>query len=247
MMAAGATARSTAAKRRPATRARAAGRTASRSAARSAPKRAAAAQPRRRQSTPATGFVPVAAARTAGAVGGLADSGLVLRLTRSRLWIGLLGMLLVGIVALNVVALSFSSSSSAVARQSDELNRQNSALRAQIATQLSSEQVQAAATRLGLSLVSPGSIRYVRHSDDDAVTAAKRLRAGELTSTDVAAVPVAPVVPEETVVAEVPVEPAPTTDPAVPAPVEEAPVEAPAPEVAPETAAPVAGGGLTSP
>ena len=242
-MAAGATARSTAAKRRPATRATAA----TRSAARSAPKPPAAAQPRRRQSTPATGFVPVAAARTAGAVGGLADSGLVLRLTRSRLWIGLLGMLLVGIVALNVVALSFSSSSSAVARQSDELNRQNSALRAQIATQLSSEQVQAAATRLGLSLVSPGSIRYVRHSDDDAVTAAKRLRAGELTSTDVAAVPVAPVVPEETVVAEVPVEPAPTTDPAVPAPVEEAPVEAPAPEVAPETAAPVAGGGLTSP
>jgi len=243
-MAAGATARSTAAKRRPATRATAAGRAGTRSAARSAPRRAAAPQPRRRQSTPATGFVPVAAARTAGAVGGLADSGLVLRLTRSRLWIGLLGMLLVGIVALNVVALSFSSSSSAVARQSDELNRQNSALRAQ--TQLSSEQVQAAATRLGLSFASPGAIRYVRQSADDAATAAQRLRAGELPAAETVPA-VAPIVPEETVVAEVPVEPAPTTDPAVPAPVEEAPVEAPAPEVAPETAAPVAGGGLTSP
>ncbi len=244
-MAAGATARSTAAKRRPATRATAAGRASIRSTARSAPKRAAAAQPRRRQSTPATGFVPVAAARTAGAVGGLADSGLVLRLTRSRLWIGLLGMLLVGIVALNVVALSFSSSSSAVARQSDELNRQNSALRAQIATQLSSEQVQAAATRLGLSFASPGAIRYVRPSADDAATAAQRLRAGELSAAET--VPVVAPVPEETVVAEVPVEPATTAEAAVAAPVEEAPVEAPAPEVAPETVAPVAGGGLASP
>src|SRR5687767_11636042 len=70
--------------------------------------------PRRRRSgqTPIAGFVPVAVGRTAGAVGGLADSGLVVRLTRSRLWIGLLGALLVGIVALNVMALSFNASQS---------------------------------------------------------------------------------------------------------------------------------------
>lgn len=187
-----------------------------------------------------TGFVPVAAARTAGAVGGIADSGLVVRLTRSRLWIGLLGALLVGIVALNVVALSFSSNSSAAAREADDLNRQNSALRAQIATQLSSEEVQIAATRLGLAFASPGAIRYVRQSSDDAATAAERLRSGELAASDYAApVEAAPIVGEAPVAVEAPV-----IDPAAVAAVEEAP--APAPEVAAETVVP-AGGGVTPP
>jgi hypothetical protein len=185
----------------------------------------------------------VAAARTAGAVGGIADSGLVVRLTRSRLWIGLLGALLVGIVALNVVALSFSSNSSAAARQADELRRQNSALRADIATQLSSQEVQATATKLGLAFASPGAIRYLKPSDDDAVTAAQRLRSGELTAAAVAP-PVATVpVTEEAIVPEEAVATTPVTDPAAVAPVEE--TVAPAPEVATPTAPTV--GGVTSP
>lgn len=221
-MAAGATARSTSPR------------------ARNAPARRA--PQRRRQSTPVTGFVPVAAARTAGAVGGIADSGVVMRLTRSRLWIGLLGALLVGIVALNVVALSFSSSSSVAARQADELQRQNSALRADIATQLSSQEVQATATRLGLAFASPGAIRYLKPADDDAVTAAKRLRSGELTTADVAPL-VAPVA-EEVIVPEDAVEVAPVADPAAVAPAEQA--VAPAPEVATPAPAPAVGG-VTSP
>ena len=89
-------------------------------------------------------------------------------------------MLLVGIVGLNVFALSLSSSSSAAARQSDELKRENSALRAQIASLLSSQEIQTAATELGLAFASPGAIRYVRPGADDAALAAERLRAGEL-------------------------------------------------------------------
>ena len=59
---------------------------------RSAPAGRAATRPgRRRRQTPIAGFVPVAVGRTAGAVGGLADSGLFVWLTRGRLWIGLLG------------------------------------------------------------------------------------------------------------------------------------------------------------
>ena len=54
----------------------------------------------------------LAVGRTAGAVSGLAESGIVHRLTRGRLWIGLLATLLVGIVALNVLALGFSASAS---------------------------------------------------------------------------------------------------------------------------------------
>lgn len=251
-MATSAAARSTARTRRPAARATAVGRSAP---VRRAPARKPAAsppapRPRRRSNTPVTGFVPVAAARTAGAVGGLADSGVVVRLTRSRLWIGLLGALLVGIVGLNVLALSFSSSSSAAARQSDELKLQNSALRAQIASRLSNEQIQVAATELGLSFANPGAIRYVHPSAEDAALAAKRLRSGELSASDYLAPVTAPVVPADSVTApveEVAVEAAPVSEPSAAAPVPEAaPV---APEVAPvvDPPDPAAGGAVAAP
>jgi hypothetical protein len=176
-----------------------------------------------------TGFVPVAVGRTAGAVGGIADSGLVVRLTRSRLWIGLLGGLLVGIVALNVMALSLSASSSDAARQAEELERVNSGLRSDIATRLSSPEIEAVAAELGLVNPPAGSIHYVRPSAGDAAEAARRLRAGEFGTSEYSA-PSAPVVP---------VDPAAGTE----APV--APTEDPA--VAPETAAPAAETTATTP
>src|SRR3954454_10048692 len=144
-----------------------------------AARRAATPRPAPRNPT------PVAAA--AGAVGGIADSGLFVWLTRGRLWIGLLGTLLVGIVGLNVVALSFSASSSNAGQAADSLRRANSALRAQIAGRLSNSEIQGVAAKLGLVMPSAGSIGYVRTSPDDAKTAAQRLRDGELT---VAAAPV---------------------------------------------------------
>jgi hypothetical protein len=152
-----------------------------RPAARSAASRARRAQPRRRQTTPITGFVPVAVGATAGAIGGLADSSLVVRLTRGRLWIGALGTLLVGIVALNVFALSFNASSSKVAQQTDGLKRANSALRARIAQEGSNQEILSAATKLGLALPAPDAVRQLRTSPDDAAEAARRLSRGELT------------------------------------------------------------------
>ena len=119
-------------------------------------------------------------------MGGIADSGFVMRMTRGRLWIGLLGLLLVGIVGLNVWALSLNASSSKVARQTDGLKRANSALQAQIAGQLSNEQVQAAATKLGLIVPEPGSIRYLGTGGDDAAVAARRLANGDFTLGSVA-------------------------------------------------------------
>ena len=102
-------------------------------------------------------LVPLAVGRTAGAVSGLADSGLVHRLTRGRLWIGALTTLLVGIVALNVLALSLNASSSKVGRQADSLKRQISALRAEIATNgASNQRIQEAAAKLGLIVPAPG-------------------------------------------------------------------------------------------
>jgi hypothetical protein len=128
-------------------------------------------------------LVPIAVGRTAGAVSGLAESGLVHRLTRGRLWIGVLTGLLVGIVALNVLALSFNASSSKETRQIDVLNRQISTLRAQVAASgVSNEHVQAQASRLGMIVPEPGSIGYLQASSKAAATAAKRLESGEITA-----------------------------------------------------------------
>jgi hypothetical protein len=156
-----------------------------------AAQRRATAPKRRPRShiTPIPGrLVPVAVGATAGAVGGLANSGLVVRLTRGRLWIGALAALLVGIVALNVMALSLNASSSKTGRQADALKQQNSALRAQLAGEVSSQKVQRLATSLGLVFPEPGDIRYLEPEAGDAAEAARRLRSGELAFTELAPV-----------------------------------------------------------
>jgi hypothetical protein len=165
-----------------------------RRAPRAAGARTAKAAPRRAP-RPAPRLVPVAVGRIPVAVGGMADSGLVLRLTRSRLWIGALGSLLVGIVALNVAALSFNASSSKTAALSDELLSENSALRAQIENGLSNDRLQEAALRLGLIIPEPGAISYLEPKPGDAAAAAERLRRGEITIGSGYAPPVAPEVP----------------------------------------------------
>ena len=199
-------------------------------APRRAPAQRAKTARRRSAPTPIGGNVGVAAARTAGAVGGIADSGVFVWLTRGRLWIGLLGGLLVGIVALNVMALSFNSSSSRAASAADELARINSTYRAQIAEKLSRDEVQAAATALGLGWPAPSVITYVRPSAGDAAKAAERLRNGELmlgsAAVAVSTVEAAPVeaAPVETAAVD--------AAPVVEEPVAEEPVETTA--VAPE-------------
>jgi hypothetical protein len=128
-------------------------------------------------------LVPIAVGRTAGAVSGLAESGLVHRLTRGRLWIGALTTLLVGIVALNVVALSFNASASKTGKQADALKREISILRGQLAEAGASDQrIQAEAASLGMIVPEPGSISYLHPKRSDAATAAKRLASGELTT-----------------------------------------------------------------
>jgi hypothetical protein len=179
-----------------------------------APARRAPVRRSPRRHTPVGGFVPVAVGRTAGAVGGLADSGIFVWLTRGRLWIGLLGTLLVGIVGLNVLALGFSASSSNAAGVAEDLSRENSALRAKIATTLSTEQVQNTASSLGLVVPEPGDINYLSPSPGDAARAAQRLRDGDFAVA--AYVPPAPTVTDSTATdTTATTDPAAATDPAV--------------------------------
>jgi hypothetical protein len=144
----------------------------------------------------------------------------------------------VGIVALNVFALSFSASSSKTAALSDELLQENSTLRAQIEAGLSNERVQAAANRLGLIVPEPGAIRYLEPKPGDAAAAADRLRQGAITIGSVyvpPALPVAPVTPETATIVPTETTPAVPTETAVPA-------ESAAPAAPATATAPTAGG-----
>ena len=188
------------------------------------------------------------AAAAVGTVSGIADSGLVLSLTRSRLWIGLLGSLLVGIVALNVMALSLNAASSKTAGLSDELREENSALRADIADGLSNERLQRAAIRIGLVMPQAASALMLTPGAGDAEEAARRLRKGDFTLGSTSAPPAAVTVVPPAVDPAV----APATDTATP-PVTD-PAATATPAVAPTTdvtstpttpAVPEAGGGVT--
>ena len=159
-----------------------------------APRRAPAAPNRRRRPRPqqapaarmmrpamaGAAMLPHAAARGAGAVRDLSDSGLIVRLTRGRGWIAVLSTLLCGIVALNVLSLSLNAGSGRLSLQIDELKTQNSALRAQIDERLSASRVEAEALRLGLAVPDPKEITYLSAADGDAARLARLLGTGTL-------------------------------------------------------------------
>lgn len=148
------------------------------------PKAVAAPSIRRRsRATPAAGFamIPVTAVgRTAVAVGGIADCGLVGWMSRSRAWIVVLGVLLGGIVALNVWGLSLSASGSGTVAKVDALQRENSVLRGRVARRLSSSEIEQAAAKLGLAIPAPDAVSYLEAERGAASSAAKRLLGGEI-------------------------------------------------------------------
>jgi hypothetical protein len=146
-------------------------------------RRPAAAPARRTRVTPPAGVVRLpatAVAGTAGAVSGLADSPFVVSMTRSRLWIGVLGVLLGGIVALQVWGLSLSAQSSANAEKIDELQQQISVYGSRIAKRSSMDRIATLAAQEGLDTPTPKAINYLDASGSDAAAAAKRLSKDEI-------------------------------------------------------------------
>jgi hypothetical protein len=174
------------------------------------PARATARPHKRRAPSPqrrlAMGLIPATVER----VGNIADSGLMLRMTRSRAWIGVLGALLAGIVTLNVLSLTYTASSGRVAARSEALARDNAVLRAKLTRDLSGPRIQSAAAALGLVAPGASDVEYLSAGPEYAQVAARRLETGLLTASSATA----PVAPTETVVPtstpEVPPAPAPT-------------------------------------
>jgi hypothetical protein len=144
------------------------------------------APPKRRSATRRTaapkrahpGLIPAAVGR----VGTIADSGLMVRMTRSRAWIGVLATLLAGIVTLNVVSLSYTASSGRVAARSDAVARDNALLRAKLTKDLSGPRVEDVAAANGLLVPAPGEVDYLSAGDEYAEVAARRIETGLLTA-----------------------------------------------------------------
>jgi len=96
-------------------------------------------------------------------------------MTRGRAWIGVLGVLLVGIVALNVVTLSFAASAGKIDENIQALDQENALLRNRDAQKSGIERVRGAAAAQGLVMPTADQVRYLDAGRNDVAIAAQRL------------------------------------------------------------------------
>lgn len=142
-------------------------------APRTAPKRAPRTAPAR---LPGAQLIPFAVS-TASAVRQLPDSSLMVRMARGRLWIGVLGVLLAGIVALNVFTLSLTATAGQIDQNIVALEKENSLLATIDAQRSGSARVRHDASALGLEMAAVDQVTSLRPGRDDVAVAVKRLAA----------------------------------------------------------------------
>jgi len=98
------------------------------------------------------------------------------RLLRSRLWIWALGLLLGGIVAMQVSLLKLNSGISRAVETTTTLERQNAGLEAAIARLSSPDRIESGANTLGMLMPAAGDVRYLTPGSQDAVKAVRRMQ-----------------------------------------------------------------------
>jgi len=144
-----------------------------------APAPARKAAPSRRKvptRRPGGQLIPIAVG-AATAARQLPDSSLMVRMTRGRAWIAVLGVLLVGIVAVNVLTLSFSAAAGHIDQNITALEEENPLLRSRDAQRSGSARVRSEAGALGLTLAATDQIDAVKAGPHDVAVAAQRLAA----------------------------------------------------------------------
>jgi hypothetical protein len=135
------------------------------------------APPARRVSGPARGKArstgatvaapPPLALRLGGAVHGLAEHHFVDRLIRGRAWIAILAVGLIGIVFMQVSMLRMNAGIGTSVEKASTLERQNSAMRAEISELSSVDRIGAEAASIGLVLPQ-GTPRFLHTGSEDA-------------------------------------------------------------------------------
>jgi cell division protein FtsL len=130
-------------------------------------------------------------------------------LLTGRIWIGLIGVLLAGIVFFNVDLLQMNREITQMADKATVIKRENDRLRHDYARLASSERIQEAAAALGLVYPAAGEVRYLQSQPKrDAHNASNRIIAPmEEAMPEPLATPVAPITPTT------PVTPTATTPP----------------------------------
>jgi hypothetical protein len=157
---------------------RASARSAVRSKAAAAPARG---RPRIRIGSPlrsrsAPQLIPIAVG-TAAAVRQFPDSSLMVRMTQGRLWIGVLGVLLVGIVGLNVFTLSLTAEAGHVEQNIVALEKENTVLATRDAQRSGAGRVRHDASAIGLEMAAVDQVSSIEPGPDDVAVAAQRLGA----------------------------------------------------------------------
>jgi hypothetical protein len=122
----------------------------------------------------------------------LPDSRLLDRLMRGRAWIGLLGVLLIGLVALNVSLLKLNAQAGQNAEKAKALRIQNTQLRAKVSRLASAKRLERAGRELGLGMPVAGRVRYLVAHPGDGARAAHALRSPAGTAFAFAPLPVTP-------------------------------------------------------
>jgi hypothetical protein len=123
----------------------------------------------------------------------LPDSRLLDRLMRGRAWIVLVGVLLFGLVAINVSLLKLNSVAGRNAETVRTLRIQNTELQAKVSKLASADRLERAGRALGLSMSIAGRVRYLSVRSSDGRRAARAIRTWEtLPSFAFAPLPVAP-------------------------------------------------------
>ncbi len=125
---------------------------------------------------PAGQLIPIAVGTAIG-IRNLPDSSLIVRMTRGRAWIAVLGVLLVGIVGLNVVTLSLAATAGQIDQNIMALDEENSFLRGLDAQRSGASRIRNDAAGLGLSAAALDQVGSVQAGPDDVKTAAQRLAA----------------------------------------------------------------------
>ena len=148
----------------------------------SGPARAARATARPAAAVAAPRSVPqlpfgALAGRAADAICTVRDSQLVDRLVRGQGWIALLGVLLIGLVGLNVALLKLNAHNGRTAEIARDLRIQNAKLRGSVSRLGSSDRLQESARNMGLVMPTPQMVNYLTaRPDHDGRLAAKNVR-----------------------------------------------------------------------
>jgi hypothetical protein len=136
---------------------------------------------RRRTSGPVTRRRPIGE-RALAFVRGLPDRPLLDRAIRGRAWIPILGVMLAGIVAMQVEVLKLGASMGRSIQQGTALQSRNDLLRASVASLADDQRIERLAAGMGMVMPAPAEVAFLTRRPGDAAHAARNIHTPDATT-----------------------------------------------------------------